>query len=301
MADRDGLKTTDGEFLDTFDLIRDGKYAEALPILARIVSLDPADHDAFEMWIDAHRQMERFERVIQLADEGIAAGRPRASLLVWKSLAYGGLDKPVEAERALPVSQRRQLSIRHHGVTCEAKPAGRSHMTRVSLIAVAVMTLALPLAAAQQPDSPLVAAAKRSGRMGKTPKHVITNEEVAASRGHLATEASSSAAQTAPTDAVADLMAMAAATTSSSAATQQPRPVVTSTPQPAAQDNGTARATYSSGQSSAVNATVNSTATGLDRPATAQNATVQSTAGSNQMDQTARTSNPPPVAPATSY
>lgn len=42
---------------------------------------------------------------------------------------------------------------------------------------------AAPPAAPQQPDSPLVAAAKRTGRLGKKPSFVITNETLAQMNG----------------------------------------------------------------------------------------------------------------------
>ena len=66
-------------------------------------------------------------------------------------------------------------------------------------IAFTITALTLPVFAQ---DSPLVAAAKRSNRLGKKPANVITNETVAASRGRLATSASSST-ETAATEQAA--------------------------------------------------------------------------------------------------
>jgi hypothetical protein len=43
------------------------------------------------------------------------------------------------------------------------------------------------LAPQAQPDSPLVAAAKRANRLGKRPGVVITNDSVTASKGHVST------------------------------------------------------------------------------------------------------------------
>ena len=95
----DTFRTTDSEFADALVLVRGGKSAEAIPILTRIVSFDSEDHEAFEMLISAHMDVKRYERALQLATEGIAAGRPAAPLLVWKSLACADLGREDEAER----------------------------------------------------------------------------------------------------------------------------------------------------------------------------------------------------------
>ena len=47
--------------------------------------------------------------------------------------------------------------------------------------------IANPVQQAPQGDSPLVAAAKRSGRLGKKPAMVITNETLVRSGGHFTT------------------------------------------------------------------------------------------------------------------
>ena len=56
-------------------------------------------------------------------------------------------------------------------------------------IAISIAALALPLLAATE-DSPLVKAAKASGRLNKKPGVVITNETLAVSGGHLSTNGS---------------------------------------------------------------------------------------------------------------
>ena len=53
-----------------------------------------------------------------------------------------------------------------------------------SILIVLVAALALPLSA-QRVDSVFVALAKRTNRLGKVPKYVITNETVAASSGRI--------------------------------------------------------------------------------------------------------------------
>jgi hypothetical protein len=53
-------------------------------------------------------------------------------------------------------------------------------------IAISVAALALPLLAATE-DSPLVRAAKATGRLSKKSKVVITNDTLVATGGHLAT------------------------------------------------------------------------------------------------------------------
>ncbi len=98
MAGRDTFRTSDSEFADALALIRGGQSADAIPILTRMVSFDPDDHEAFELLINAHMDVKQYERALQLATEGIAAGRPEAPLLVWKSLACADLGRVDEAE-----------------------------------------------------------------------------------------------------------------------------------------------------------------------------------------------------------
>lgn len=54
-------------------------------------------------------------------------------------------------------------------------------------IAISLAVVALPLSAQVQQDSPLVAAAKASGRVVKKAKVVITNETLVHTGGHIGT------------------------------------------------------------------------------------------------------------------
>jgi hypothetical protein len=179
-------------------------------------------------------------------------------------------------------------------------------MSRMIRLAV-LLALALPVAA-QQVDSPLVALAKRTGRLGKVPVHVITNEEVAAARGRVSWAGyDSEPAQTQASDANA--AAKPASANKAPAVTdwvileqeranrleRDARNKQAAPPPP--QSEGTARASYTQMQSSASNATVSSSASNATPYSTAQPTQVRSTAISSTADQTAPASNPQPVQP----
>lgn len=179
-----------------------------------------------------------------------------------------------------------------------------SRMTRLAF----VFAMALPVAA-QQVDSPLVALAKRTGRLGKVPVHVITNEEVAAARGRVSWAGyESEPAQTQEsTDATAGKPTPASktATVSDWVLLEQERAnrlerearSKQSAPPPPPQSEGSSRASYTPMQSSASNATVSSSASNATPYSTAQPTQVRSTAISTTADQTASASNPQPVQP----
>lgn len=96
----DSIRTTDDEFLEALDHMQAREYALALPILGRLVAFEPADDEIFETWIDAHIGVERYQKAIEIADAGIAQGRPRASLELWKAVAHRKLEQPEQAEAA---------------------------------------------------------------------------------------------------------------------------------------------------------------------------------------------------------
>lgn len=170
-----------------------------------------------------------------------------------------------------------------------------------------VFALALPVVA-QQVDSPLVALAKRTGRLGKVPVHVITNEEVAAARGRVSwagyesepaqTQEASDAnaakpAQASRRPAVTDWVILEqerANRREREAQSKQSAP-------PPPQSEGSSRASYTQMQSSASNATVSASASNATPYSTAQPTQVRSTAISSTADQTAPASSPQPVQP----
>lgn len=164
-------------------------------------------------------------------------------------------------------------------------------MRRVIVVAF-VLAFVLPLTAQQ--DSVLVELAKRTGRLGKHPAHVITNEEVAASRGRISeatwettAEPASAGSQSAP-----GVWAAADADYAKKTAQQKnvppPRPVVI---------EGSTRASYSMPPATAQNATVASTAANVTPQSTAQNAPVRTISVTPPPQQTAPTTNPPVVTP----
>ena len=173
---------------------------------------------------------------------------------------------------------------------------------------VFVSALALPVAAAQQVDSPLVALAKRTGRLGKVPAHVITNEEVAKARGRVSwagyesepeqtqnatstgTAQPASNKNAAPVSDWLLLEQQRAARLEREAQSRQPPP-------PPPQIEGSSRASYTPPQSSASNAPVSSTVSNATPYSTAQPMQVRSTANSVPAEQTAPASNPQPVQP----
>ncbi|MEK6376005.1 MAG: tetratricopeptide repeat protein [Acidobacteriota bacterium] len=96
----DGIRSAEDEFLTALDHMEAGEYALALPILGRLVAFEPTDDEIYETWIDAHIGLERYRRAVEIADAGIAQGRPRASLELWKAVAYRKLEQVEKAEAA---------------------------------------------------------------------------------------------------------------------------------------------------------------------------------------------------------
>lgn len=174
-------------------------------------------------------------------------------------------------------------------------------MRRV-IVGAFVLALAVP-AVAQVQDSVLVELQKRTGRLGKIPKHVITNEEVASSTGRIATSWGME-------EPAADATTKAAA--SAPVATSSPSPWSTAdaayaariareraVPAPRAPViEGSTRASYSMPQSTARNADVYSTVNPTMPPSSAQNANVRSTATSTPRQEMTPTSTPPTTVPS---
>jgi tetratricopeptide (TPR) repeat protein len=96
----DGIRTAAEEFDIALDHIDEGEYGLALPILSRLVAFEPDNDEIHEAWIEAHLGLGRYARAIEIADAGIAAGRPRAPLEFWKALVYMEQKDVARAEAA---------------------------------------------------------------------------------------------------------------------------------------------------------------------------------------------------------
>lgn len=99
----DGFRSTEEEIVAAIDLLEDGEYEAALPILSRLVAFVPESNTLYEAWIEAHIGLERYAPAIALADAGIAAGRPRAPLELSKAFAHyrqGDFERAEAAARA---------------------------------------------------------------------------------------------------------------------------------------------------------------------------------------------------------
>jgi len=104
-------------------------------------------------------------------------------------------------------------------------------------IAISLAVVALPLCAQVQQDSPLVAAAKASGRVVKKAKLVITNDTLVHTGGHIGTVDSikpiAAATQTTPYPAPASAAVAAAAPAAPVSAAMSPvQPPISSTTAP---------------------------------------------------------------------
>jgi hypothetical protein len=177
-------------------------------------------------------------------------------------------------------------------------------MRRAILVAF-VLAVALP-AVGQLHDSVLVELQKRTGRLGKIPKHVITNEEVAASTGRISVSwgmedtadntATATAARPATNSPVATSSPSPWSTADAAYAARIARERAVPAPRPPAIE-GSTRASYSMPQSTAQNASVYSTANSSMPQSTAQNANVGSTATSTPRQEMTPTATPPTAVP----
>ncbi|HET7435834.1 MAG TPA: tetratricopeptide repeat protein [Thermoanaerobaculia bacterium] len=95
-----GLRTIDSEVTEALDLMAEGLYADAQPLLARAVAFAPSDERAYELWVGCHLHMGAAARVIALADAGILRGLCPASLHTLKAFAFSALQRNDEARVA---------------------------------------------------------------------------------------------------------------------------------------------------------------------------------------------------------
>lgn len=92
-----GFQTTEELLSDAIDLMDDEDYEGALPMLARVVSFEPGNDLAYELWVTCHLELDRFERVLELADAGLAQGRAPVGLNILKVGAFHGLQRDDDA------------------------------------------------------------------------------------------------------------------------------------------------------------------------------------------------------------
>jgi Flp pilus assembly protein TadD len=97
----DAIRTSEDEYLDALDLMDDGDYAAALPILARLVAFEPDNDEIYAAWLDAHIGLGRYQRAIELADGAIAQGRSRRMAEMWKAIACRKMGRLDEAEASV--------------------------------------------------------------------------------------------------------------------------------------------------------------------------------------------------------
>lgn len=96
----DGIRTTADEFAEALALMTEENHAEALPLLARVVSFDSTNESAYVLWVDCHVSVGRMEKAIALADEGVARGIRPTVLNAQKSAALLDLKRFDEAAAA---------------------------------------------------------------------------------------------------------------------------------------------------------------------------------------------------------
>lgn len=94
------LRSSADDFRDARELVANQRYAEALPLLAKVVAFDPSNHPAYVLWINCHSHLERHARALELADEGLSRGIAPAELSLAKSEALTQLGRYEEAAAA---------------------------------------------------------------------------------------------------------------------------------------------------------------------------------------------------------
>src|SRR6266550_1764122 len=92
-----GIHTVDEDVAQAVEYIENDHCHDALPLLARVVSFEPANATAHELWVVCHIRTGRLERAIELADEGLARGLSPLTLTLEKSAALRLLERYDEA------------------------------------------------------------------------------------------------------------------------------------------------------------------------------------------------------------
>jgi tetratricopeptide (TPR) repeat protein len=95
-----GIRTSNDDFLAAVDHLAAADFEAALPLLARVVAFDPANEDAYVLWVACHAGLSRNARAIELADAGLARGIAPPDLHLEKGRALRALGQLDEAARA---------------------------------------------------------------------------------------------------------------------------------------------------------------------------------------------------------
>lgn len=168
-------------------------------------------------------------------------------------------------------------------------------MARTILVAV-VASLAFSVAA-QQVDSPLVAAAKRTNRLAKAPARVITNENLVTFGGRISEASSTAQPATAAAANVSDPAASSDWAALEAVAAARRAAQAQQTTQPPPQIEGSSRASYSVRPSSVTNATMGSSASASRRDSSVRSVERDAPGRSVSYDQTAPSSSRDAAAP----
>src|SRR4051812_5252896 len=92
-----GFQTTEELLAEAIDLMDDDEYGAAMPLLARVVSFEPKNEVAYELWLNCHVRLGRFERALELADAGLANGFVPVGMHITRCGALRGLNREEEA------------------------------------------------------------------------------------------------------------------------------------------------------------------------------------------------------------
>lgn len=95
-----GIRTNEEDLLQAIEHMDYGEYESALPILSRVVTFEPANGLAYELWVVCHLRLARIERALELIDGGLARGIAPGRLNIHKSAALRVLSRFDEAAEA---------------------------------------------------------------------------------------------------------------------------------------------------------------------------------------------------------
>jgi tetratricopeptide (TPR) repeat protein len=95
-----GMHMLEEDLRQAVEYIEHENYRDALHLLTRVASFDPANATAYELWVMCHVRVGRLERALELADDGLARGLSPLALTLEKSAALrllGRYDEAIEA------------------------------------------------------------------------------------------------------------------------------------------------------------------------------------------------------------
>jgi Flp pilus assembly protein TadD len=99
-----GFRTLEEDLLQAVEYIENDNYRDALPLLTRVVSFEPANATAHELWVMCHIHVGRLERAVELCDNGVARGLSPLTLTLEKSTALRLLERYDEAIAAAMIA-----------------------------------------------------------------------------------------------------------------------------------------------------------------------------------------------------